>query len=268
MFELIDSHAHLYFPKLYARLQEILTSAKEKGVHQIVSISADRDKIAENLSLVKEYSSDSLPIFATLGVHPDHFNDPEASTWEEEVSTIEQELRTYYAASTLYIKAMGETGLDYYRTFHRDAQRALFLLHITLAAEWDLPLVIHIRDAFDDFFTLLEEFPQLRGVVHCFTGTPKQAEKILSYPNMLLSYTGIASFSNAKEVQDSVRITPVDRMMIETDSPFLAPVPFRGKVNEPAYVLHVAEAIASLKELSLEAVAEHTTKNAKAFFGI
>jgi len=252
---LIDTHAHLDFPE-FQDLEAVLKRAEAAGVGEIVSIGIDEasSRRAVELSLAHRR------IHATVGIHPHGAR----SLGGKERDALEK------LARGESVVAVGEIGLDYYRDRRpRDIQKECFCGQLDLACKLSLPPVFHVRDAFPDFLDIVKEYSSRLpgGVVHCFSGDWPAAVRCLDL-GFHLSVPGTVTFANAASQQDVVRRMPLDRLLLETDAPFLAPVPHRGKANEPAYVVHTARKVAELRGLSLEEVARETTSNAKRVFGL
>lgn len=245
---LVDSHCHLDFPDLARRLPEILERMRLNDVGCAVCIGVNLEDFPRVLALAESHPH----LYATVGVHPE-YTDAE----EPDVGKL------VALANHPKVIAIGETGLDYYWQKDRpDWQRERFRRHIRAAIASGKPLVVHMRDAADDTLNILaEEGAQaVGGVMHCFTETWQVARQALDL-GFYISFSGIVTFKNAVAIKETAQKTPLDRILVETDSPYLAPVPHRGKTNEPAYVRHVAEEIARLRELSPEQVGEATTAN-------
>ena len=248
---LIDSHCHLNFPDLAQRLPEILASMAEAGVDKAIAISVSRQSFEEVHTIAQNHPN----IYATVGIHPD---DPEA----EEFS-LEELLER---AARPKVVGIGETGLDYHWCKGDLAwQHQRFALHIEAANRSGLPLVVHTRDAAEDTMRLLREHQAHAGVIHCFTEDVHTAKLALDL-GFYISFSGIVTFKNATAIQEAARYVPLDRLLVETDSPYLAPVPKRGKPNEPAYVRHTAAFVAQLRGDSLENIAQATTANCLRLF--
>ena len=248
---LIDSHCHLNFPDLAQRLPEVLANMAEAGVNKAIAISVSRQSFEEVHAIAQNHPN----IYATVGIHPD---DPEA----EEFS-LEELLER---AARPKVVAIGETGLDYHWCKGDLAwQHQRFALHIEAANRSGLPLVIHTRDAAEDTMRLLREHQAHAGVIHCFTEDVRIAKLALDL-GFYISFSGIVTFKNATAIQEAARYVPLDRLLVETDSPYLAPVPTRGKPNEPAYVRHTAAFVAQLRGDSLENIAQATTANCLRLF--
>lgn len=244
----VDSHCHLDFPEFANELPALLARMADSEVTHALCVSVELPGFSKVLALAEAHAQ----LFATVGVHPDY------------PDTVEPTVETLLArAQHPKVVGIGETGLDYYRlTGDSDWQRERFRVHVRAARLSHKPLVIHTRNAATDTLAILrEEGPvPAGGVFHCFTEDWSVASAALDL-GFHLSFSGIVSFRNAKAVHDVARRCPLERMLIETDAPYLAPVPHRGKRNEPAYVRHVAEAIAGLKEEPVEVIAEATTAN-------
>jgi len=247
--QIVDSHCHINFDELAQRLPEILENARRNDVSHMLCVSVNLEDFPQVKRLADEYQH----IFASVGVHPCYEDVKEPSI--EELVEIAQDSN---------IVAIGETGLDYFRIEDQDMtwQRDRFVRHITAAKEVDKPLIIHTRNAADDTMRILKEegANECRGVMHCFAEDWSVAKKALDL-GFYISFSGIVTFKSATNVQEVARKCPIDRVLVETDSPYLAPVPLRGKLNEPAYVRHTAQYVADLKEVSLEFLAETTTGN-------
>lgn len=267
LFMYIDSHAHLLSKELTADILHVLDRAKEAQISTIINISCSPQEWQKAISFCARHTSDSLSLHPTIGIHPDYYGVPKVEGFEEQVRDLQIQMERCLHENTS-IKAIGECGLDYFREFDREAQTALFEMQIKLGLEHDLPLVVHVREAFEDFFPLMDVYPEAKVILHCFTGTPEQAEKILTYPNTTISFSGIVTFDKTGNMDASVQVVPIDRMLIETDSPYLAPVPKRGKINEPSFVVHTAKKIAEIKGIPPQEVAQITSRNALSIFRV
>jgi TatD DNase family protein len=255
---LIDSHAHIQGEEFAGDLAEVVARARGAGVEKIVVVGGAGELSSNDAALRVAQSSDGL--FATVGMHPHDAKDVGEADLE----------RLKKVAENSKIVAIGETGLDfYYDHSPRDLQVKIFARFIHMARETRLPLIVHDRDAHAEIAGLLrsEGGGALRGVIHCFTGDYDAAKTFLDL-GFYLSFSGILTFKNAEALRDAARRAPLDRIMVETDSPYLAPVPKRGKRNEPAFVLHVAEALAKVRNATLEEIATATRRNTEALFGI
>lgn len=254
---LIDSHCHLNCLDLDAHngsLDNAVQAARDNGVSHMLCVSIDMDHFPEVLQCAETYDD----VTASVGQHP---NDP-----IDVEPTVEDLVRL---ANHPKVVAIGETGLDYFRSEgDLDWQRERFRTHIAAAKQTKKPLIIHTREAREDTIQIMREENAVDagGVMHCFTETWEMAQQAMAM-GFMISFSGIVTFKNAKELQDVARKVPLESMLIETDSPYLAPVPFRGKPNEPAYVKHVAESLAELRGVSFEEIAEVTTANYYQVFG-
>ena len=249
----IDSHCHINFPELANNLDEILENMRANEVTNALCVSVDLDKFPEILALAEKNDN----IYASVGVHPDY---------ELENEPTQSEL--VHLAHHPKVIAIGETGLDYFRlTGDLEWQRNRFRTHIKAAVETNKPLIIHTRSASADTLRLMKEEGADRagGVMHCFTESMEVALAAIEM-NFYISFSGIVTFKKALELKEVAKHIPLERMLIETDSPYLAPVPFRGKLNQPAYVKHVAEEIAKLRGISVEEVGEVTSANFRKLF--
>jgi len=250
---LIDSHAHLVSLE---NIPEILQRAQENNVNKIVSISSDIPSTEATISLALEYDY----IFATTGLHPHS-----ADAMSEEVL-----LGIDHFAEKDKVVAIGETGLDYfYMNSEKEVQIKSFAEQIRLGKKHDLPIIIHVRDADEDMQEILskESLSDTPGVIHCFTGDYDTAKKYLDL-GFYISFSGIVTFKRSEELREAAKKIPMDKVLIETDSPYLAPVPYRGKPNEPSYVKYVAETIAEVRGISFDEVAKLTKANAERLFRI
>ena len=248
----IDSHCHLDFPEFQTRLPEVLANMVAAKVKNALCVSVDLPDFPNVLKLAEDYPH----LYASVGVHPDYEDTPEPS-FEFLVET----------AKHPKIIAIGETGLDYYRMGDRsyesmEWQRERFRVHIRAAIASDKPLIIHTRSASVDTLKILKEegADRIGGVMHCFTESLGVANAAMEL-GFYISFSGIVTFKSAKDLQETCRQVPLDRMLIETDSPYLAPIPYRGKTNEPAWVAQVGQFVASLKGVSVENLANQTSEN-------
>jgi TatD DNase family protein len=248
----IDAHCHLQFEGRGPTPEEAVARAVEVGVERMVCIGTDLATSREAVRLAGEFPQ----VWATVGLHP-HEASRLAAEWDGLVEL----------AGAERVVGIGEAGFDlYYRHSEPDAQDAAFRAQLRLAADRGLPLVIHSRDAWDETFAVLaSEGVPARTVFHCFTGGPAEAERALALGTWL-SYSGIVSFKTADELRAAAALTPADRLLVETDAPFLAPVPHRGKPNEPAFLPEVGAALAAARNEPVEAVASATRANALAVF--
>ncbi|MEG7336877.1 YchF/TatD family DNA exonuclease [Bacillus subtilis] len=253
---LFDTHAHLNAEQYDTDLEEVIERAKAEQVNRIVVVGFDRPTITRAMEMIEAYDF----IYAAIGWHPVDAIDmtEEDLAWIKELSVHEK------------VVAIGEMGLDYHwDKSPKEIQKEVFRKQIALAKEVNLPIIIHNRDATEDVVTILKEegAEAVGGIMHCFTGSAEVARECMKM-NFYLSFGGPVTFKNAKKPKEVVKEIPNDRLLIETDCPFLTPHPFRGKRNEPSYVKYVAEQIAELKGMTFEEVASITTENAKRLFRI
>jgi TatD DNase family protein len=281
---LIETHAHLDYPDFANDLDDVIRRATEVGVTRIITIGTSVESSRRAVDLAEKYRN----VFAVIGVHPTYV----AEAGDDVIASLRE------LAKNPRVVAFGETGLDYHdlpsvearkqksvQVFnalqseteeeleatiedgaYKSKQAALFEEQLDLAVEFGLNVVIHQRDAWDDTFELMRPYAgKMRGVFHCFGGTLDQANEVFELGH-LVSFTGIVTFKNGKQVRDVAADVPLDKFMVETDCPYLAPVPFRGKRSEPAHTRIVAETIAAARGISLEEVAEATTETAEKFF--
>lgn len=255
--EFVDSHAHLDYDKYDTDRPEMLARAYQAGVKNIMQIAMGPsvEKIERCHSMVMEHAYMRMAV----GIHPH-----DADQYNPEVYKL---IQTY--ASKKRVSAIGEIGLDYYyENSNRENQKKCFSDLVDLAIEMNLPISVHTRDAFEDTYAIAKEknvFQKVGGVIHCFTGTEEQAKQFVEL-GAYISFSGVITFKNTEEIQRAVKAVPLEKMLIETDAPFLAPTPYRGKRNEPAYVVETAKTVASIKGISLEEVAKATTSNARKLF--
>ncbi|KUP04230.1 hydrolase TatD [Bacillus coahuilensis m2-6] len=253
---LFDTHVHLNAEQFDSDLNEVIGRAKESGVEKMVVVGFDRPTIKKAMELVEEYDF----LYASVGWHPVDAIDmtDEDLVWIEELSAHPK------------VVALGEMGLDYHwDKSPKDVQKEVFRKQIRLARKVQLPIVIHNRDATADIVEILKEenAQEVGGIMHCFSGSAETAMECVEL-NFYISLGGPVTFKNAKKPKEVANVVPIEKLLVETDCPYLAPHPYRGKRNEPAYVRLVAEEIASIKEISIEEVEKITTENALRVFNI
>ncbi|MEH6577553.1 MAG: TatD family hydrolase [Amphritea sp.] len=247
----IDSHCHLDRLDLSAHdnsLQGVLDAAAARDVSRMLCVAIDMQQFPAMYETVSKYDN----VFASVGVHPLHVDQ----------GVVEVETLITHAADPKIV-ALGETGLDYfYQKDTVDAQQESFIRHLQASAASRLPVIVHTRDARDDTIKLLRQHadPEVGGVLHCFTESWEMAQQALEF-NYMISFSGIITFRNAEELREVVRKVPMESILIETDAPYLTPVPYRGKPNEPQYVVEVAQCVADIKGISVAEVARVTTAN-------
>lgn len=249
----IDSHCHLNFPGLVEDLEAILANMRANEVTHALCVSVELATFPQVLELAETHDN----LYASVGVHPDH---------EVEIEPSQADL--VLLANNPKVVAIGETGLDYYRlTGDLEWQRERFRTHIRAAKECGKPLIIHTRSAADDTLRIMaeEDAGKVGGVMHCFTENLQVARAAIEL-GFYISFSGILTFKNATSIKEVAQNIPLEKILIETDSPYLAPTPYRGKTNQPAYVRHVAEEIARLRNISLEDVGSATSQNFRQLF--
>lgn len=258
---LTDTHAHLASNGFSDDLVEVLHRARDRGVQRIVSISCDPEDSRANLGLAKQHAF----ILPTVGIHPVYIGEITGDAWFEEIREL---------ASLPGVVAIGEIGLDYFHPPRdgssekdwRKRQRDVFEQLLQLALDLDLPAVIHQRESATDVAAILSGFPGVRAVLHCFSGSREEAERAIEAGHFL-SFTGIITFKNSKDLRATAASLPLERIMIETDCPYLAPEPFRGKRCEPAMLEYTARALGELHGFGLKEISALTSENAGRFFG-
>lgn len=249
---MIDTHAHLMSCK--RSLDDLVIGAKARSVESIINVGMDIQTSMESLEMSKHYSL----LYPTAGIHPCNREDFDRC----------DELQLLLEKNHEYI-AIGETGLDYYwDQSYNTEQIEVFRFQLTLARQLSLPVIIHNRHADDDLLMVLEDFYDVQKVVHCFSGSLDYANMLLNDGTTLLSFTGSITYSKKGKTLDALKHIPLDKIMIETDSPFMTPACFKGNENQPAYVFEVAKRIAEIKEIDVYEVIKKTTENAKRFFKI
>jgi TatD DNase family protein len=250
-----DTHCHVHDAKFDGDRKRTIERAAAAGVTRLLTVGCDLNDSARAIA-----TAETFGLQASAGIHPHEAKDAPGDVAHAFAPLLERP----------EVVAIGETGLDYYYDHSpHDAQQSVLRAQIRLARDRNMPLIFHHRDAFDDFCAILrEEFvPGMRGVVHCFTGDAEQAKRFTGEFGLVLGIGGVVTFANAHGLREAVRAVGPDRLVLETDSPYLAPVPMRGKRNEPAFVPYVAAKIAELLEVSVRDVAATTDRNAAALFG-
>ncbi|MHB8533955.1 MAG: TatD family hydrolase [Sulfuricaulis sp.] len=245
---LVDSHCHLNLDPLNTGLEEVFRRAREQGIGHMLCVSVSLETFPEILELARHHSQ----VFASVGVHPN-----ERDGHEPTVDDLVERARDGR------VVAIGETGLDYFRSQGDMAwQQERFRRHIRAAKQSGKPLIVHTREAAADTLRIMreEDASACRGVMHCFTENWEVARAALDL-DFYISFSGIVTFRNAGTLRDVAKQVPLDRLLIETDAPYLAPVPHRGKTNEPSFVRHVAECLADIRQIPLESIADVTTRN-------
>ena len=251
---MIDSHCHLDHEPLYKNISKVIARSKKTGINKLLTICTTIKSFENILKLIV---SDPI-IYGTFGIHP-HESEKDTITIEEIVNNTKKHNK---------IIGIGETGLDFFYNHSRqDKQISSFKTHIEASIETNLPLIIHSRDAENETYEILESYKNnnLKILMHCFTGTKKFADKLLNL-NAYFSASGIITFKNSRELQETFKYIPNEKLLVETDSPFLAPAPMRGKENEPSYIIYTLKKLAELKNISEEEIINITTNNFEKIF--
>ena len=257
----IDTHAHLDFKEFDSDQDKVIKRAFNSGIEKIINIGCNLERSINSINLAKKYKN----IYATVGIHPRDVVNYQLSEAEDELRKLAQQEK---------VVAVGECGLDYFRMDKENKkenikrQKDFFVRQIKIAREFKLPLIIHCRDAYTDLLEILKEHytDSYKGVTHCFSASFKYAKEFLDL-GFLISFTGNITYTKKGDsILETVNKVPLEKIMVETDSPYLAPVPHRGERNEPAYLRYIAEEIAKIKKLSFEEIAKQTTQNAIELF--
>ncbi len=255
--ELIDTHCHLTFEQLAGDVAGVLERSVAAGVTGWITVGTDVSESQKAIALANKYDN----MYATAGIHPHYAKDVSTETIEQ--------LRE--AAHNEKVVAIGEAGLDFHYNFSKQlAQKQVFIEQLKIAADLDLPLIVHSREAFDETIEILDDFGAAieKVVFHCFGGSAEQAKIVLDR-GYYISFTGVVTFKNADDARRAAAAVPVDRLMVETDCPYMSPAPMRKqKTNEPGLMVHTAKLLAEVKNVDLETLAAATTATAKEFFGL
>jgi len=255
--ELIDTHCHLTFTELANDVEAILARSREAGVTSWVTVGTDTQQNRKTVELADKFEN----IYATVGIHPHYASDVNSET----IAALRK------MAQNEKVIAIGEAGLDFHYNFSQyQDQRRLFARQLKIATEFNLPMIIHCREAFDETMEILEQFGSSvkRVVFHCFGGSAEQAKIVLNH-GFYISFTGVVTFKNAVAVRNVAKSIPLNKLMLETDCPYMSPEPMRKqKINEPALLVHTAKCLAELKGMDLANFAESVTKTSKTFFSL
>ncbi|MCI0381370.1 MAG: TatD family hydrolase [Gemmataceae bacterium] len=256
--QFIDTHAHLDDERFRDDLSQVLERARQKGVVRVLTIATTASSSQASVALAEQHPF----LAATVGIQPNHVAEAAADAWDQVAAL----------ANRPEVAALGETGLDrYWDNTPFPQQEDYFARHLELSRRLHKPVVIHCREAEADLVRMLHaEFDKngpVRGVMHSFTGNLATARACLEM-GLYISFAGMLTYKNAENLRQAAKELPLERLLVETDAPYLAPVPMRGKRNEPAFVVHTAKCLADVKEISLEELAQHTTANAKTLFGL
>ncbi len=252
--ELTDTHCHIHFPDYELDPAEVILSAQKEGVTRLLCVGCTLEDSRQAI----KFAAKNPGIWATIGLHPheavDYVRDSEALQSFRQLATADK------------VVAIGETGLDYhYEHSTKEDQQKLFRFQLDLAVEHDLPLIFHVREAFDDFFAITAQYKGIRGVVHSFTANTRVMDKIIR-SGFYIGLNGIVTFAKDKELLESAKALPLERMLLETDAPFLTPAPFRGRICEPKHVGVTAEFLSRVRDESLERISACSTQNAMELF--
>lgn len=251
---LFDTHAHYDSSQFNADRDAVLSVLPGQGVGLVVNPGCDLDSSRKAVEIAEQYPF----VYAAVGVHPE-----DCGSWQD--GDVD-ELRALAAHPR--VVAIGEIGLDYYwKDNPRELQQRVFRAQLALAAELDLPVIVHDREAHGDSLAIVKEFPQARGVFHCFSGSAEMARELVEL-GWMVSFTGVLTYKNARKAVEAAQAIPMDRLMIETDSPYMAPVPHRGERNHSGYVAHTCQRLAELKGITAEECARITWENGVNFFQI
>jgi TatD DNase family protein len=261
--KLIDTHAHIHFDEFKDSLDEVFGNAKNAGVDKIITVGTDDEDSRRALNFVVNNDvinkAGDIKLFATAGIHPH-----EASLGGDAFLSIKELCENYDFKNVLV--AIGECGLDYFKNLSGEQeQKEMLIWQIKLAIDLNLPVVFHVRDAWVDFFEIIKKYSQVRGVIHSFTGGPNEVETASKY-NLYFGLNGITTFTKDQKQVDAVIDIPKEKILLETDCPFLAPVPMRGKQNEPSYIKYTADFIAELKNIPKEVFYRQVLANSNKLF--
>ena len=251
---LFDSHAHLNDEAFDQDRAELLETFRDAGVGLVMNAGCSLASSREGIALAEAYPW----IYCSVGTHPDT-----ADEVNEEVLEVYRQM-----CSHPKVKAIGEIGLDYYyETIHRDAQMRAFRMQMQLAEEMDMPVIVHERDAHEDGMSIVKEFPKVKGVFHCYSGSAEMARQLVDM-GWYIGFTGVLTFKNARKAVETAASIPLERILLETDCPYMAPEPYRGKRNHPGYLPKMAEKLAQIRGIPVEEAIRATTENAKRLYRI
>ena len=251
---LFDTHAHLNDPAFDPDREELMASLAHKGIGLVMNAGCSLQSSKDIIAMAERYPW----LYASVGSHPDSANEVNEGVIEEYRALCRHEK----------VKAIGEIGLDYYyEDIPREIQKQAFRMQMQLAKELNLPVIIHEREAHDDGMRIVKEFPEVTGVFHCYSGSAEMARQLVNL-GWYIGFTGVLTFKNARKAVETAASIPLDRIVIETDCPFMAPEPYRGKRNDPGYLPRMAEKLAEIRGISPEEAAQLTTENAKRLYRI
>lgn len=251
---MIDTHSHINFADYKENFDSFIENLKNNEIDNVIIPGVEPSTFDEIISLCEQYNI----IYGAIGVHPS-----EAKTYTDET-----EKEIYKLCKNEKIIAIGEIGLDYYwEQETKELQKEVFRKQLKIAEELQVPVLIHDREAHKDTFNIIQEFKLKDVIFHCFSGNVEFAKKCID-KGYYIAIGGVVTFKNAKDLKEVAKIVPLDKLLLETDAPYLAPVPYRGKLNTPAYLKYIAEEIANIREIDVEEVKKQTTINAQKIFGI
>ena len=251
---LFDTHAHLNDPAFDPDREELMAGLAAKGISYVMNAGCSLESSKDIIQMAEKYPW----LYGSVGSHPDS-----ADEVNEEVIEAYRQMAKHEK-----VKAIGEIGLDYYyEDIPREIQKNAFRMQMALANELDMPVIIHEREAHDDGMRIVKEFPKVKGVFHCYSGSAEMARQLVNM-GWYIGFTGVLTFKNARKAVETAASIPLDRIVLETDCPFMAPEPFRGKRNDPGYLPKMAEKLAEIRGISLEEVEKITTENAKRLYRI
>ena len=252
---LFDTHAHLNDPAFDADREELMASFADAGVGLVMNAGCSLESSRDIVQMAEKYPW----LYASVGSHPDSADEVNEEVLEEYRKLCKQSSK---------VKAIGEIGLDYYyEDIPREIQQKAFRMQMALAQELDLPVIVHEREAHNDGMLIVKEFPKVKGVFHCYSGSAEMARQLVNM-GWYIGFTGVLTFKNARKAVETAASIPLDRIVLETDCPFMAPEPFRGKRNHPGYLCRMAEKLAEIRGISLEEVHAATTANGKRLYRI
>ena len=252
---LFDTHAHMNDPAFDEDREKVLLGLQEKGVSLMMNVGCCLESSRDCIAMAEQYPF----VYASVGTHPDSADEVDESVLEQYRQMV---------ANHPKLKAIGEIGLDYYyETIPREIQQRAFRLQMELARELQMPVIVHERNAHDDGMRIVKEFKGVTGVFHCYSGSAEMARQLVDM-GWYIGFTGVLTFKNARKAVETAVSIPLDRIVLETDCPFMAPEPFRGKRNDPGYLFRMAERLAEIRGISVEEVRSITTENGKRLYRI
>ena len=252
---LFDTHAHLNDPAFDPDREELMASFADAGVGLVMNAGCSLESSRDIVQMAEKYPW----LYASVGSHPDSADEVNEAVLEEYRKLCKQSDK---------VKAIGEIGLDYYyEDIPRDIQQRAFRMQMALAQELDMPVIVHERDAHNDGLAIIKEFPRVKGVFHCYSGSAEMARQLVNL-GWYIGFTGVLTFKNARKAVETAASIPLDRIVLETDCPFMAPEPYRGKRNHPGYLYRMAEKLAEIRGISVEEVHAATLENGKRLYRI